>query len=419
MVGREIRVKSTGTKGSSKRDLSSLSRLSDEPGLFASPVHVGGPNIGSSSRLFARLQGVIDRRWLTNEGLLVLQLEEQFASFLGVEHCVAVTNATLGLQIAARALDLKGEVLLPSFTFIGTAHALSWIGLKPVFCDVLPDEHTLDPEDVQKKIGPGTSAILGVHLWGRPCRVGELQEIADARTVPLMFDAAHALGSSLDGRKIGGFGRLEVFSLHATKIVNALEGGLITTNDGLLADKLRRLRNFGFTKLGEVGDYGTNGKMNEFSAAMGLTNLEAYPDFVKHNRRIWEVYRKGLLGLKGIRLMSSPENGTTNLHYFVLEVTDASPVSRDALYEVLRAENVLVRRYFEPGCHRTLPYTEGRVLPNLPVTDGLSRRVLQLPTGQQMSEESAQDVVDLIRLCHESGRDLEDRLARCKAGLGY
>jgi len=401
----------------SKRDVSSLSRFSEEAPLFPSPLHVGGPNIGSPDRLFTRLQEVIDRRWLTNEGPLVQELEKQFAGFLGVKHCVAVANATLGLQLAARALDLKGEVLVPSFTFIGTAHALSWIGLKPVFCDVLFDNHTLDPEDVRKKITPKTSAILGVHLWGHPCHVAALQEIADIHSLPLLFDAAQALGSSLDGRKIGGFGRLEVFSLHATKIVNALEGGLITTDDRLLAGRLRRLRNFGFTELGTVVDFGTNAKMNEFSAAMGLTNLEAYPALAALNNRICDFYREGLVDLKGIRLMSPPENGTTSQHYFVLEVTPESPVCRNSIYEVLRAENLLVRRYFEPGCHRTLPYTEEHARPGLPVTDRLSQCLLQLPTGQQMNEESAQQVVDLIRLCHKLGPEIEERLAHHSVDL--
>lgn len=414
-MDRRRRGELSGVTRSSKSDLSILSRLSKAPPLFASPVHVGGPNIGSSSKLFTRLKEVIDRRWLTNDGPLVLELERKFASFLGVAHCVAVSNGTLGLQLAARALDLTGEILMPSFTFIGTAHAFSWVGLKPVFCDVLPEDHTLDPQDVESKIGPATTAILGVHLWGRPCRIAALQEIADAKAVPLIFDAAQALGSSSYGRKIGNFGCLEVFSLHATKIVNSLEGGLITTNDRLLADKLRRLRNFGFNGLGTVVDYGTNAKMNEFSAAMGLTNLEAYPDLAKHNRRICDVYGEGLARLEGIRSMSLPENGITSQHYFVLEVTGQSPVSRNTLYEVLRAENVLVRRYFEPGCHRTLPYTEGCAPLDLPVTDALSQRLLQLPTGQQMNEDSAHDIVSLIKLCHEMGPALEDRLARYSA----
>ena len=390
-----------------KQDLSSLSLLGDTPPLFGNPLHVGRPNIGKRDALLTRLSNMLDRRWLTNDGPFVRELESRCAEFIGVKHCVAVANATLGLQIAARVLEVKGKVLVPAFTFIGTAHALSWIGLEPVFCDVLPGEHTLDPEDVNQKMGPGVGAILGVHLWGRPCRVAALQRIADTHCLPLMFDAAHALGSSLHGRKVGCFGRVEVFSLHATKLINGMEGGLITTNDELVAQELRLVRNYGFVGVDQSASLGINAKMNEFSAAMALTNLEAYPDFLTHNARIRQIYADGLSDLEGVCVVPQPEEGSTKLHYFVLDITNQSPVSRDSLYAVLWAENIYARRYFRPGCHRSPPYSEIDAVPNLPVTDALSARLLQLPTGQQMTEQSTRSVVQLIRFCHSRGRDLE------------
>jgi len=394
-----------------KQDLASLSLFSNTPPLFENPLHVGRPNIGKRDALLARLSDVLDRRWLTNDGPLVRELESRCAEFIGVKHCVAVANATLGLQIAARVLEVKGKVLVPAFTFIGTVHALSWIGLEPVFCDVLAGEHTLDPEDVLRKIEPGLAAILGVHLWGRPCRVETLQKIADTHSLPLIFDAAHALGSSLNGKRVGHFGRVEVFSLHATKIINGLEGGLVTTNDDLIAEKIRLARNYGFVGVDQVASLGINAKMNEFCAAMALTNLEAYPEFQAHNTKIHDIYTEGLSDLEGILVVPQPEEGLTNLHYFVLDIAEQSPVSRDNLYAALWAENVYARRYFRPGCHRSPPYSEIGAVPDLPVTDALSARLLQLPTGQQMTEQSARDVVQLVRLCHSRGQELGARLA--------
>ena len=213
--------------------------------LFSEKLHVGCPNLGDRGRLLARFENVLDRRWLTNDGLYVQALEHQIAEYLGVQHCVAVCSATIGLQIAIRALGLTGEVIVPSFTFPATAHALAWQGIAPAFCDVDPVTHNIDPGTVERLIGPRTTGILAVHLWGNPCDVDALTEIAERRGLELLFDAAHAFGCSYRGRMIGNFGHAEVFSFHATKFVSAGEGGAIVTNDDELANKMRRLRNFG------------------------------------------------------------------------------------------------------------------------------------------------------------------------------
>jgi len=209
-----------------KKSINDLALFGGEP-LFKDPLYVGRPNICNREALFRRLNEATDRLWLTNDGPLLLEMEAKFAEFLEVKHCIAVANATLGLQLLAHALELKGEVIMPSFTFIGTARAMEWQGLQPRFCDVLDSRHSLDPDAVRKAITPNVSAILGVHLWGMPCEIDELQAIADEHGIPLIFDAAHAIGSVYKGKKIGGFGRAEVFSLHATKAINALEGGLV------------------------------------------------------------------------------------------------------------------------------------------------------------------------------------------------
>ncbi len=237
-------------------------------------MHVGKPNVGDRTRLDALLNGVFERAWLTNNGPLVQQLEKKIASYLGVRHCLAVCNGTVGIEIAAKALKLEGEVIVPSYTFIATVSALQWLGLKPVFADIDPETHNLDPASVRGAITPRTSAIVGVHLWGRAAPHDQLHSIADEHGLKLIYDAAHAFGCSMGRKMIGNFGACEVLSFHATKFFNTLEGGAIVTNDDALAQQIMLMRNFGFAGFDNVVSAGTNGKMNEVCAAMGLVNFE-------------------------------------------------------------------------------------------------------------------------------------------------
>src|SRR5580704_11466195 len=268
--------------GRMKKSFNTLALNSGRP-AFSSPLHVGRPNIGNRERLLERINDLLDRRWLTNDGPYVQELESRIASFLGVKHCVAMCNATVALEIAIRGLGLSGEVIVPAYTFIATAHALQWQEITPVFCDIDPHTHTLDPGWVERMITPRTSGIVGVHLWGRPCNVEALEVIAREHDLRLLFDAAHAFGASHQGRMLGSFGAAEVFSFHATKFVNCGEGGAVVTNDDRLAQKMRLMRNFGFAGLDRVIYVGTNGKMSELSAAMGLTSLESVGEFVAAN----------------------------------------------------------------------------------------------------------------------------------------
>src|SRR5579863_4856597 len=184
--------------------------------MFPEPLHVGRPNLGSRSEFQALVEGIFDRNWLSNAGPLVVELERRIAEYLGVRHCVTMANGTIALEIAIRALGLTGEVIVPSYTFIATAHALHWQGLTPVFADIDEHTHNIDPESARTFITPKTTGIIGVHLWGRPAPVGELQTLADEYGLALLFDAAHAFGNSYHGRMIGSFGKAEVLSFHAT-----------------------------------------------------------------------------------------------------------------------------------------------------------------------------------------------------------
>jgi dTDP-4-amino-4,6-dideoxygalactose transaminase len=384
------------------------------PPAFAEKLHVGRPNIGNRARFLERINDMLDRNWLTNDGPYVQEFEKRLADFVSVRHCVAMCNATVALEIAIRALGLSGEVIVPSFTFIATAHALQWQEITPVFCDIDPRTHNLDPAQVEKMITPRTTGIIGVHTWGRACDIDALQAIARRRNLQLLFDAAHAFACSYRGKLIGGFGRCEVFSFHATKFFNTFEGGAVLTNDDDLATKMRLMRNFGFLGNDNVIYIGTNGKMTEACAAMGLTSLESVGEFMETNRRNHYSYRRELAGVPGITLMAHDENERTNFQYIVLEIDEvAAGLSRDALVAVLSAENVLARRYFFPGCHRMEPYRS--YFPHaslvLPETEKLCRRVLTLPNGTSVNEEIIAKICRIIALAVANAPAVRQRLA--------
>jgi dTDP-4-amino-4,6-dideoxygalactose transaminase len=369
------------------------------PALFAEQLHVGRPNIGDRERFFERMNDLFDRRWLTNRGPFVQQFEQRVAELTGVRHCVATSNATIGLEILIRALDLRGEIIVPSLTFIATPHVVKWLGLTPVFCDVDPITLTLDPERVEELVNPTTSAILGVHLWGRACDVQRLGDIANRHNLALLFDAAHALGCSSSGRKIGGFGNAEVFSFHATKVCNSFEGGAITTNDDELAKRLLLMHNFGFHGYDSVVELGINGKMSEAAAAMGLTSLESMDSFIAANRRNYDTYRSRLSEIPGVRLLEYDNPDKHNLQYIVIELDPARcGLSRDELAVLCQAENILARRYFYPGCHRMEPYRSdaARRRGPLPVTERAVEQLLTLPTGTAIGPRELTDVCDFL-----------------------
>ncbi len=270
-----------------------------------------------------RIQRILDSCWLTNHGPYVQEFEMQVAKLVGAKHCIAVCNATIALEILIRAAGLKGEVIVPSFTFIATAHALQWQEIKPVFCDIDPNTHNIDPHQIAQKITPRTSAIIGVHVWGRPCDVDGLQELARRNSLTLLFDAAHAFGCSYKNRMIGNFGLAEVFSFHATKFFNTFEGGAVITNDDDLAEKIRLMKNFGFAGYDNVIHIGTNGKMSEISAAMGLTGLEFLDEFIEVNYRNYRCYLKMLADIPGLHMISYDETEKNNYQYIIVELDES------------------------------------------------------------------------------------------------
>lgn len=366
---------------------------------FDADLHVGRPNLGDRVVLLSMIEDMLDRRWFTNDGPYVQQLEQEIGSRLGVSNVVAMCNGTVALEIATRALGLSGEVIVPSFTFVATAHALQWQEITPIFCDVDANSHTLDPDRVEQLITPRTTGIIGVHLWGRPCDVSGLQAVADRHDLTLLFDAAHAFDCSHGDTLIGNFGVCEVLSFHATKFFNTFEGGAVVTNDDELAAKLRLMRNFGFAGLDAVIYIGTNGKMTEVSAAMGLVGLASIDSFLQANVWNYEAYRQALAEIPGLTLLQPDAYGRSNHQYIVCEIDgDDCPLSRDEIMHVLHREHVLARRYFHPGVHRMEPYKS--YFPNagllLGETERLTDRVLVLPTGMSVQPEDAQKVSEVI-----------------------
>lgn len=366
------------------------------------PLYVGRPNIGNRERFLERVNDMLDRRWLSNDGPILREFEDRIKTLLKVDHVVAMCNATVALEIACRALGFHGEVILPSYTFVATAHALQWQEITPVFCDMDPTTHNMDPGCIERLITPKTSGIIGVHVWGRACDTKAIEEIGKRRGLRVMYDASHAFGCSYQGRMIGNFGACEVFSFHATKFVNCFEGGVVTTNNAELADKMRLMRNFGFETYDKVIYLGVNGKMSEISAAMGVTNLEAMNDFIAINHRNYQLYSQLLAALPGIRVIDYDTRERNNFQYMVIEVDEsACPVSRDALVACLHDQNIIARKYFWPGCHRMEPYKS--LQPNadllLSQTNLTAAKVIVLPTGQAVGEVDVRRVCEVISRC--------------------
>jgi len=372
--------------------------INGAPPAFAEPLHVGHPNIGNRAAFMQRVGEILDSSRLTNNGRMVQEFERRIAEYLGVKHCVAMCNGTIALEIAIRALGLGGEVIVPSWTFIATAHALYWQGITPVFADIDPTTHNLDPVAVRRMITPRTTGIIGVHLWGRAAPIEELQAIADEHELKLLFDAAHAFGSTYRGQMIGAFGACEVLSFHATKAFNTMEGGAVVTNDDELAEAMRLMRNFGFAGYDNVIYPGTNGKMIEVCAAMGLANLESFDHVVQANRRPYEAYRAAFADIPGLSILGYDQACRNSYHYVVLEVDERFPVTRDQIVAALHAENVLARKYFWPGCHAMLPYRN--LVPNaaswLTATRLTANRVIVLPSGPTVQSDDVQTIVALL-----------------------
>lgn len=366
---------------------------------FAWPLPVGQLYFPSWDRYEAAMRGIFERRYYTNQGPLVQQLEEKLQDYLGVKHAICVTNATIGLIMAAEALELSGKVVVPSFTFIASAQSLSWTGIEPIFCDVDPETHQLAIDKLDVLMDEHVTGILGVNLWGGACDPVALEKYARARGLKLYFDSAHAFGCLVDDTRIANFGSIEVFSFHATKVLSATEGGCLCTNDDELAARLRNIRSsYGAGKPVPVVKT-SNGRMSEVQAAIALMSLEDFPQNQQKNETLFRKYAERLKHIPGIKLVKPAGVAFSNYQYVVCEVDeDIFGLSRDSLIAVLKAENVNARRYFYPGTHRSIGYRDSlpEFADSLPVTDHLCASCIQLPIGAMIDNNAVDTICEII-----------------------
>ena len=374
---------------------------------FAEPLPVGQRYFPSWERYQKAFRGIFERQYYTEYGPLNQQLEQKLQQFLGVKHAICVTNETVGMMMVAGALDLGGKVILPALAPVGSAQALRWAGLEPMFCDVDPETGQIDLKQAASQIDDDVSAVMGVHLWSGACDPQGLTKLAEAHGVQLYFDAAHAFGCAVDGVHIGNFGRAEVFSFHQDNILNATEGGCICTNDDELAARLRTMRSSaGAGKPAEVTKT-VNGRMTEAQSAIALMNLEDFPASRQHNETLYRSYESKLAAIPGLHLVKPGGVSFSNFQDVVCRVDEREfGMSRDMLIALLKAENVNVLRYFYPGIHRSIPYVQElpQYLERLPNTDSLSASCIQLPIGALVTTQSVERICDILSCAHHAAQ---------------
>ncbi|WP_422389468.1 DegT/DnrJ/EryC1/StrS family aminotransferase [Burkholderia pyrrocinia] len=344
------------------------------------------------------LNQIWESKVVTNGGRFHAELERSLCEFLGVEHISLFSNATLALITALQAMKITGEVITTPFSFVATTHALHWNGIRPVFVDIDPVTMNLDPARIEAAITPQTTAILPVHVYGYPCDVDAIERIADTYGLRVLYDAAHAFGVRRHGRSVLEFGDMSVLSFHGTKIFNTFEGGALICRDAKTKRRIDHLKNFGFVDEVTVIGPGINGKMNEVQAAFGLLQLEHMDRIASGRARVDERYRAALKNVPGLLLPPVPEHSTRNHSYFPVRITRDFPVTRDAVYDALRAHNVAARRYFYPlisefPTYRGLPSSARS---NLPVASDVSHQVLCLPIYPALTARDQDRIIDIV-----------------------
>jgi dTDP-4-amino-4,6-dideoxygalactose transaminase len=364
-----------------------------------SPIYVTKPHLPPLGDVMKLLEGVWDRRILSNGGPLHEQLERELARHLQVEHLSLFANGTLALLIALKALRLQGEVITTPFSFVATSEALTWNGLEPVFADIQPGTFCLDPSRVEASITPRTSAILAVHCYGFPCDVDAIQRIADDYNLRVIYDAAHAFGVDCHCGSLLRHGDLSILSFHATKVFTTFEGGAIVSPDAKTKKRIDRLKNFGFVDEVTVAANGINAKMSELHAAVGLAQLPGIVDSIARRAAVVQAYAALLADLPGLLLPDFGQVGKSNYAYYPVIVTDQSLLNRDQLLDVMRRHGIVPRRYFHPlipefQYYRSNPSAEPS---RYPTAVRIARQVLCLPIYPDLSRASVERISAVIR----------------------
>ena len=366
---------------------------------FKDPIYITRPMLAGLEEVNKELIEIWESQWLTNGGQKHQALEEELKKTLKVPELSLFNNGTIALIVAIQSLRLSGEVVTTPFTFPATTHVLPWNNISPIFCDIDETTLTIDPAKLEGMITPKTTAILGVHVYGMPCHVKEIQEIADRYGLRIIYDAAHAFGTEIDEIGIGNFGDISMFSFHSTKLFHTIEGGALTCKDPHLKARIDLLKNFGIKNEEEVVMPGINGKLNEIQAAVGLINLRHIDEERQKRARIVDAYQQHLNGIPGITVFEIPSNVRKSYQYFMIRIGKEFGLSRDKVHLELKKYNVITRKYFYPlcsnySCYRHLPSSS---LSNLPVAERVVKEVLCLPLYGALKLPDVEKICDLIR----------------------
>lgn len=365
---------------------------------FKEPIQVTKAFLPPFKEYIEKIQSMWSTNWITNNGCLHNELENKIANYLGVNNATLFTNGHLSLDIAIKALNIKGEVITTPFTFPSTTHAIVLNNLKPVFCDINKEDFTIDVDKIEELITDKTSAIIPVHVFGYPCDVEKIERIAKDHNLKVIYDAAHVFGVEIGGIGIGNFGDISMFSLHATKVYNSIEGGILAYNNSDLEERLRSLKNFGYISNDEVEVVGLNAKMNEFQAAMGLCNLKYVDEQIKNRKEVARIYREQLEEVEGVYYLNDKEGIKHNYSYFpILVDEECTGITRDELHESLKEYNIYTRKYFYPMIPELECY-KGKYNSNkLNVAKYVSDRVLTLPIYGQLNLQDAYNIANNIK----------------------
>lgn len=361
--------------------------------IFKENINVTRPKMPEFESYSDLIKGIWDRRWLTNNGPLHERFKEELCQYLGLNNIELFVNGHLALETALKSLELEGEVITTPFTFVSTIHAITNCGLKPIFCDIEMDYYNIDYKKIEELITEKTTAIVAVHVFGNPCAVKEIEEIAKKHNLKVIYDAAHAFAVEINGQPIGSFGDISMFSFHATKVFNSIEGGMLSFSDSNIKSKLMSLKNFGITSPESIGYVGTNAKMNEFQSAMGLCNLKTIEEDIKHRKLIFDEYINNLQDIDGIKLLKEIDGVKHNYSYFPIILTEDG--MRNYIHQVLKKYNVISRKYFYPLCNAIdcYDFDESKT----PNAIYISERVLSLPIYSDLKLEDVRQICDIIK----------------------
>lgn len=364
------------------------------------PIYVTQPFLPPLEEFNEYLKQIWESKWLTNQGPFHEQLEIALTKYLGVPYISLFANGTLALITALRALQITGEVITSPFSFVATTHSLWWNNIKPVFVDIEHDRFTLDPEKIEAAITPQTTAILPVHVYGYPCNVEAIHEIAHRHGLKVLYDAAHTFGATYKGKSLVSYGDLSILSFHATKVFNTFEGGAIICHSEEMKHHIDNLKNFGFRGETVIEEPGINAKMNEVQAAMGLLQLKYIEQNIEKRKYIANLYRKGLSDIKGIQCMDDLPDVRHNYAYFPIFVEKSQyGISCDELYEILKKNNIFARRYFYPLISQFKMYKdlESALPEKLPKAEKIAKQVICLPIYSELYEYQIEYIIKIIK----------------------